>query len=124
YLIVTNHRVILWARGVFKSSRDAFEFEDIKSVEHQQGMFYGGIVLNIHGKNENFTEMDKEEAIVIAEMIRKKVHKARARMSPEAAPARAADPATQIEKLAALRDKGLITQREFELKKRKLLDQI
>jgi hypothetical protein len=34
------------------------------------------------------------------------------------------DPAAQIEKLAGLLEKGLITRREFEETKRKLLDQI
>jgi hypothetical protein len=34
------------------------------------------------------------------------------------------DPTTQLEKLAGLLEKGLITRREFDEKKRKLLDQI
>jgi hypothetical protein len=34
------------------------------------------------------------------------------------------DPAAQIEKLARLLEKGIITRREFEETKRKLLDQI
>jgi hypothetical protein len=123
YLIVTDRRVIFWARGVFKSSTDAFEFEDIKSVEQQKGMIYGGIVLNIHGKKENFTEMHKDEAEYIAGLIRHKVYLAKER--PRSAPTlTGTDPAAQIEKLAGLLEKGLISRREFEEKKQKLLDLI
>jgi len=70
FLIVTDRRVILWARGVFKSSTESFDFSDITGVENQRGMLYGGVVLNVHGDRANFTEMHMEEAALVADIIR------------------------------------------------------
>jgi hypothetical protein len=124
FLVVTDRRVILWARGVFKSSIDSFDYSDITGVEHQRsGMFRGAIVLDVHGNKANFAEMHMEEAELVADMIREEKQRAkedhRTRSSgPDS------DPATQLEKLAALLEKGLITRSEFEVKKRKLLAKI
>lgn len=122
YLIVTSRRVIFWARGIFKESTDAFAFQDIKSVERQRGLVYGGIVLNVHGKTENFTEMHQDESDLIAKLIREKVAQACQPTAPAAHVS--ADPVAKLEKLACLLDKGLITRQEFEEKKRKLLGEI
>jgi hypothetical protein len=123
YLIVTDRRVILWARGAFKSSTDSLDYSDITGVEQQTGFVYGGIVLKVHGNKANFTEMHKEEAVRVANIIMQ--NKQKARVSPRSGVLRPDnDPVTQIEKLAGMLAKGLITRDEFEEKKRKLLAQI
>jgi hypothetical protein len=123
FLIVTDRRVILWAQGVFKSATDSFDYSDITGVEQQRGMLFGSVVLMVHGNKVNFTEMHKDEAVLIADLIGQQ--KRTAKDGYQAGASRLEnDPATQLEKLAGLLEKGLITHDEFEKKKRKLLDQI
>ena len=120
YLILTNERVILRARGVFASSTDAFEYSHIKSVEMQNGIMFGAIVLNVYGKTENFAEMDKKEAKLISDMIRNKIREVA--IKPAVAVQTATDPVQQLEKLAALYKQGLLTEDEFQQQKQKLLN--
>jgi hypothetical protein len=124
YLIVTNQRVILWARGAFSKSTDAFEFSNIKSVEVQKGIMFGAIVLNIYGKTENFAQMNKKEAEHIADLIRKKVRHANQASQPQTATAAPPSALEQIEKLSELHQRGIITDAEFAEQKKKLLDRM
>jgi hypothetical protein len=125
FLIVTNRRVILWARGFLKASTESFDYSDITGVEHQRiGLGQGAaVVLDVHGNKANFAEMHMQEAVLVADLIRQQ--KQRARDGHQVGASRPDnDPAAQLEKLASLLEKGLITRHEFEEKKRKLLDQI
>ena len=124
YLIVTNKRVIFWVRGVFNSSSDAFEISDIKSVEQQRGIMWGSIVLNIYGKTEHFYEIDIRQSKMIRDLIRKKISHSINQHSGNIVMSQEVDPVSQIEKLAGLHEKGLITDDEFMKKKKELLDKI
>lgn len=121
YLLVTDQRVILWARGVFNKSTDAFEFSDIKSVEVQRGIMFGAIVLNIYGKTENFAEMNKKEAEQIATLIRDKVRRGKQAAQAQASDVTQPSVLEQIEKLSELHQRGVITESEFAEQKKKLL---
>ena len=108
--------------GYFKSSSDSIDYSDITGVERQKGMVYGGVVISVHGNKANFTQMHKDEATLVAGIITQQ--KQSAKVGHEADTFRPVnDPAAQIEKLAGLLEKGLITRPEFEEKKRKLLAQ-
>jgi hypothetical protein len=100
YLIVTDRRVILWARGAFKSSTESFDYSDITGVEQQSGMFYGGVVLNVHGNNANFTEMHLKEAVLVADII--KQCKQRANASQQASVVRPDNDPTATRKAGRL----------------------
>lgn len=127
YLIVTDSRVILWARGVLNSSVDAFDYVDIKSVEMQKGILFGSIVFNVYGKMEHFAEMQKPEASRIVDMIRNniktvknKIYEAKKPIEDKAE----IDVIGQIERLASLKDRGILSAEEFVSKKQKLLEQL
>ena len=123
YLVVTNTRVVLWARGAFNSSVDSFNYSDIKSVEQQKGIVFGSIVLNIYGKTEHFYEMNKDESSIIADMIRENIRKDKDKAIVQSHNVIIEeDSIIKLEKLASLRDKGIITEEEFKEKKKKLLD--
>jgi methionine salvage enolase-phosphatase E1 len=129
FLIVTDRRVILWAQGLFKSSSDSFDYSDLTGVEHQKSGIFdatgeGAVVLDVHGNKANFAEMHPEEAVLIADLIRQQKQKVKVGAHTGAVVRQDTDPAAQLEKLAGLLEKGLITRDEFEQKKRKLLDQI
>jgi hypothetical protein len=130
YLIVTNERVILWARGKFRSSVDAFDFDEIRSVELQQGMRFGAIIFNV-GRLENFALANKKEAEYVCNLVRAKCREAKAGSKrQDASPAPASkgseqfDPVQQLKDLAALRDAGAISEKEFQQTKKAILARI
>jgi hypothetical protein len=128
YLIVTDRRVLIWARGAFQSSLAAYRFEDIRGVEHHKGAPHGAVVLNVRGKAECFAEMDQGEAELVGNLIRKKVSETRKAARAPARPAtqgqEAPDPVARLRKLKSLLKRGLITQAEFDDQIRKLRGRI
>ena len=122
YLIITNTRVIFWARGAINSSIDAFEYCDIKSVEQQKGIIFGSIVLNIYGKTEHFSEANKKEALRAAELIRENIKNSNNRGHKNENSK--SSPIEMIEHLASLHKDGIITNEEFAEKKKSLLEKI
>lgn len=123
YLIVTDRRVILWARGAFNSSVDSLDYTDIKSVEQQKGIVFGSIVFNVYGKTEHFSEMNKKEVVILVDMIRKNISKSK-QEDHNGKNDTEMSPVTQIEKLASLYKAGILNEEEFLEKKKKLLDLI
>lgn len=120
YLLVTDQRVITWARGVFKHSTDAFFFSDISSAEATRGLLLGEIVLNIHGARERFANMVADDANIAADLIRKKI--AEVRKGP-ASPTQATDPVAQLERLLSLKERGALSDQEYRSAKEKIMSQ-
>lgn len=73
YLIVTNKRVIMWARGLLSGSTDGFHYEDIVSVEEARGLLWGEIVLNVRGAKERMRSMVREDVPKAAQLIREQI---------------------------------------------------
>ena len=92
YLLVTDERVIFWARGLFKRSTDGFHYDDIASVEESTGLLTGEIVLNVRGAKERMRSMVKTDVPVAARMIRDLVGHAKGRRSQTVIPPPAAQP--------------------------------
>jgi hypothetical protein len=125
YLIVTCQRVILWGRGsvLSISSVEAFSLSDIQNVEYRHNFLAGALVFSLPGKEAFFGRMHKHEAPIVQKAVLRKIAQLRApaqRQHNRSDP----DPAGQIGKLASLYKQGIISKREFEEKKQKLLDQI
>jgi hypothetical protein len=122
-LVVTDHRVVLWGRGTFQSSLNAFEIRDIQSVELQKSLFGGAaIMFNIGGKDECFANVNKLDAKFMSELIRSKITDCQSATTagPTSVVANS-DPVDQLERLAALHEQGMISAEEFATMKQKLL---
>lgn len=123
YLIVTDRRVITWARGIFKQSVDSYYFNDISSVEATNGMLMGEIVLNVRGAKERFRNMVTSQVPIAERMIQQRISSNRGH-GAKPTPATELSPSQIFEKLDALgklRDSGLVSETEFETKKAELL---
>jgi len=119
WLVLTDKRVIFYARALIGGGSDTFYYDEISSVEGRKGLALGSIELNIKGKTESFINMQKKEVDQAVDLIRRNIEE-----SKRVAPVPAADPFEQIKKLKDLLDSGIITQEEFEEKKKKLLEKV
>lgn len=120
YLLVTDKKVIFWARGLIKSSTDAFLFDDISSVEEAKGFLLGELVINIRGTKERMRSMVKSDVPIACKMIREQILKNKNKSSEKGMESIT----EQIKKLAELRDLGLLTENEFNSKKSELLSRL
>jgi hypothetical protein len=120
FVIVTDKRLFLWDRGYFSRPSDAFDFAEITNVKVNEGPLFASLAFNVHGRTDHFDRMDADDARRVAEIIKGKMSDTRPTSAPPT-PTSATDIASQLEKLAALLEKGLLTKEEFQEQKRKLL---
>lgn len=120
YLLVTDKRVIFWARGLFKTSIDAFFYDHISSAEETTRMFFPGeIVLDVKGTKERFRFIPSQDVPKAIQLIREQIRKSK--IKGPAAQHEGESIPDQIRKLAELRDSGILTEEEFSAKKTELL---
>ena len=121
YCIVTDRRVILWARGLLSGSTDAFDLADVRSVELQTGVMLAALVFNV-GRLECFANVRKGEAKRVCEIVRGMIGRAARGGAGDAGGGGGADMAGQLKQLADLHAAGALSAEEFEAAKRRVLD--
>jgi hypothetical protein len=140
-LVATNRRVLVYKRGIttgsaFGKQLNSWEYSMISGVEAKQAMTTKAITLQIPGALPvtKFGRMDKGPQSVweapnalmakvtnfdqAVATLRRLVDEHRHANAPQQV---APDPIDQVQRWAALRDQGLLTDEEFQHQKRKLL---
>lgn len=112
YLIISNKRLVVWGRGIFSKDVETFDYDKIANVQGHQGILLGDIEINVFGAKERFTSMVKTDVPIAVKMITEHMTKTKTSSNTGY---------NELEKLAELKEKGIITQKEFEMKKKKIL---
>lgn len=73
YLILSNDRLILWARGLFSDSTEVFHYDDILSVESSSEMFIGVITIKTAAISQKISGIPKYDLSIATKMIRELV---------------------------------------------------
>ena len=126
--VITSDRVI-FRHGLFAKSGIEIPLERVNSVHFSQGilerMLGAGDLLIESGAEagqQRFTDVknpDKIQNLIHSQM---ELNEARMRDSAQGAAAAGGDHASQLERLEAMRDRGTLTEEEFQAHKQKLLD--
>jgi len=120
-LICTDQRALFLVSRTSGGGARSYPLTMIDSVSYDDGIS-GDVRLLIDGNEVRFTDMSpRERAHEIADSINEQRV---ARTADAAAGESTEDPVDTIERLARLRDIGVITVDEFEAKKAELLDRI
>lgn len=118
-LLATNHRLVFVNQGIIKTQSESFRYDKISSVQYQSGFMFTTIALLIDGRTLKVESVLNTHGASFADHVRQRVDQ---RNVPMHAPASApVDLASQIERLADLRAKGILTDEEFQTQKQKLL---
>jgi hypothetical protein len=99
---------------VFGLKQDELPLHQISSLSHRTGLIFGELHIATSGGYCILERIPKDEAAKIAAIISTLIRTA----SPMTGPV---DVASQLERLAALLEKGLLTKDEFAAQKAKLL---
>ena len=122
-LVSTDRRLIFVDKGMIYGLRvEDFPNDKITSIQYETKLVFGTITIFASGNKAVVENVDKNQARAFAEGVR-------ARLSSGSAPATPAvsgdhtedDMVGQLEKLATLKEKGILTEEEFAAKKRQLL---
>jgi len=120
---ITDKRIIFAQKRVIGEEVKSVFFDKINDVSHQKGMLLGTITIDSLGETFN-VGMSKQHIANIGEEIHLLLHGAkRSNSQPQNdASSNLPDVAEEILKFKDLLDKGILTQDEFNAKKKQLLD--
>jgi hypothetical protein len=120
-LVGTDRRLIFIDKGLASLRVEDFPYQRITSVQYKTGMLAGELEIYTSGNTAHISHVPKNEVREFAEWLRSRLTMTTAVPSGSTEPS-APDPIEQIERLARLRDQGIVTEEEFAAKKRQLLN--
>ncbi|HUD11911.1 MAG TPA: PH domain-containing protein [Candidatus Saccharimonadia bacterium] len=130
-LVVTlNDTGLTYVQGIISHRSETVPYDKINSVNVQQGplenvLGYGTVVIVTGNDDEPITLVDIEKPHELRSDIVQMMeataahHQTSTQQATPQAPAQT--PEDELVKLSALKDQGIITQQEFDLKKKQLL---
>jgi PH (Pleckstrin Homology) domain-containing protein/putative oligomerization/nucleic acid binding protein len=126
-LVATNKRLMFVDKGIAKLRVEDFPYDKISSIQYKTGMMMGTITIFASGNKAEIKNVVKERCKNFADYIRARStaiseHASTSAAGSTAQPAPTADDVvTQLERLARLREQGVLTDAEFEAQKQKIL---
>jgi hypothetical protein len=120
-LVATNKRLIFVDKGIGKLRVEDFPYDKLSSIQYQTGWAGGTITIFASGNKAEIKNVPKDHCKNFADYIR-------ARISPVVESVQTAAPSTggpdlvdQLERLAKLKEQGILTDEEFAVQKARIL---
>lgn len=125
-LVATTRRLVFVNKGmVYGLKVEDFSYDRVTSIQYETKMMFGTITIFGSGNKAVVSQVTpKARAKSFAESVRALISETKepAVAAPPVAPtAPGIDPIAQLEKLAELKDRGILTEEEFAAKKKQLL---
>lgn len=130
----TNHRVIFYAKKLAGYDFESFPYDNISSFEQSKGLMGHKVKFFASGNEATVKWINQGDVDALVREVRSRMRGGTPSAAPTTAPpipATAAsrpnpsmpivDPVEEIRRYASLRDDGIITEEEFQEKKRQLL---
>lgn len=125
-LIATNLRLIFIDKGVFYGLKvEDFTYDKINSIQYSLGFMFGDITIYTHGNQSLIDNVDKENVKEFCDFVRNRIAEIEASKSIQSntsAPNSSSDDViNKLERLAKLKEQGILTDEEFAQQKMKIL---
>ena len=121
---VTDKRVLFLDKGmIYGLKQMELPLSHISAVSHKTGLIFGKIEISTAGGTKTIGTIQKRDVPKVAQIISGLMHKSK---DAEKAPSSVAgkdDIVSQLERLADLKERGILTEEEFNQQKAKLLSQ-
>jgi hypothetical protein len=125
---VTNCRVMFVEEGLMRSRLEDFPYGRISSVQTSTGWTAGDLTIFASGNKTLITRvMPKERVNEVGDYVRSRISAGEQPASTPVSPTAPAPPPDiyeHLRKLGELRDAGVLSQQEFDLKKAELLERL
>jgi len=120
---LTDRRLLFLFHGMMREAKEDFPLRLISSVQTKSGFATGELRIFVSGNTAKISSIVKGDLQPLADAVREGLSAQSAPPAPAAAPA-ASDPFEALQKLASLRESGVLTPEEFEAKKKELLERM
>ena len=129
-LVATNKRVIFVDKGLLFGLRvEDFPYDKISSIQYETGLIYGTMTIFTSGNRALIERVNKQNCRNFGDYVRARITKQAENHSFVAAPIIIQPAPTdnksaidQLERLAKLKESGLLTEDEFNKEKGKILN--
>lgn len=125
-VVCTQKRVILLDHGfLFGFKQSEMNLENINSISFQTGLLFGAIEIWHGGARMLIENCDKKTVKPFTDAVNAAMQaiKKGQGIAPQATtPSTSDDVVSQLERLASLMEKGILSQEEFQAQKKKLLE--
>jgi len=121
---ITNQRIILLDKGLIYGLKQLeLPIAQIKSVSHKIGMLMGELCIDTGGEIKKIGNILKADTPKIASIISDLLHKRESAQANRNTQTTSTDDdmITKLERIAALKEKGILTEEEFIQQKEKIL---
>jgi hypothetical protein len=120
-LVATNKRLVFVDKGMLWGSKvEDFPYDKITSIQYDTGMLMGTIKIHASGNKADIQNVSKIWTKDFADFVRLKIS-SKTNVLPETAQP-AVDMLSQLERLAKLKDQGILTDEEFNEQKTKIFN--
>ena len=121
-ITLTNERVIFLDKGIlYGLKQTTIDLDKINAISGSTGMLFGKISINDGYKERQVTNVWKKTVRPFTNKVQEAINEKKYRT--ETSPSVKEDSAYEkLEKLASLRDKGIISEEEFVIEKKKILE--
>jgi hypothetical protein len=124
-LVLTTRRLLFFEKSLGSETVEEFPLPSIISMTVSKKLTGERLVVHSFGNQSEIKGMMHGQADALVRAFRNLKQMQQApQPAPPSAPTSPEDPLTQIERLAQLRDKGLISVEEFEAKKTELMGRL
>ena len=121
-MAVTDSRVILLNKGLLFGYRHLeVPLDRVKSASCRTGLMSGAIFIDTGGGTVVLEGINKKSTVEVAAILSQAINDQAKKEAQAKAAESAGDVTGQLERLAALRDKGALTETEFLTQKRRIL---
>lgn len=121
-IILTNYRVIFLDKGMFFGLKQvALDLNHISSIGGETKILFGEISIAADGLTYTVEKVSKNGVLVFTNMVKEAMEALKQSTNTQHSPANNNDPFEQLERLASLKEKGIITEEEFQVQKAKIL---
>ena len=126
-LVCTNSRLIFINKGLMSLKVEDFPLKNISSIQYETGILMGKITIFASGNRADIGNIEKAYVRNFAEYVRAKISdigKSSTSSQPtQPTSTQAADDEiiAQLERLAVLKEKGILTDEEFAAQKARIL---
>jgi hypothetical protein len=125
-IILTNYRVIFLDKGMFFGLKQiALDLSHISSVGGETKIIYGEITIAADGHTYTVENVSKKGVVPFTNMVKQAIEALKQSKEQSTNTQQPAannnDPFEQLERLASLKEKDIITEEEFQAQKAKIL---
>lgn len=124
-IFATNKRLLFVDKSLFKLRVEDFPYEKISSIQYKLGLFMGQLEIFTSNNKAQIKNCSKDIVQGFVDKVRQRMsdgNKKKAEAEPAKPSASADDFISKLERLAKLKEQGILTDAEFLQQKEKILN--